>query len=461
VDFVLPEIVRPQQTRSKPAAHRDRRGRRRAPKSKVSAGPLEAPETADTQVRSPLELRLRLVMHPVRRTVALSAVLRRAPGCPETINLLVGDGIEVGAYGDDRYDDVDLEWTPDLLAGELRIKCRAGVQWLRSARRVHVFARDPNGPGLISVSAVRAGIGHAVICQSSDVEAIRLAAVSTGSSELQTHEHWRGIPDGWVVLSDYIPVRAAEPPLPRDLQTLDPGEGLEITFAGGPPIKANVYAVGRPPQIIITPAPDKASVTIGGAPATLTPEGSWVAPGWDAPGEHMIDVVPGPSLSYEIAPDPWTAGGWDFWDAHPHRFGDRTREPWASAMICGAEIRGPANEYIIAAETQPVLVALGARCGTAPLRARSGVGVSVGLIATPPAFLLSATGPRRSQGRVIWVGLVPTATRSGWYDAQWVAAVRTAAARRLPLEQEDPTGEDAWRKAKERARRLRSKRPRT
>jgi hypothetical protein len=267
------------------------------------------------------------------------------------------DGIEVSAYSDDRYDDVDLPWTPDLLAGELRIECRRGIQWLRSARQVHIFTRDPNEPGMVSVGAVRAGIEHAIVCQSNDVEAVRLAAASVGSVELQTHEYWRGIPAGWTILSGYTPTRAAEPSLPRGLQSLDPGEGIEISLMGAPPVRANVFAAGQPPRILITPEPGRATVTIGGAPATPTPDGSWVASGWDAPGEHMIDVVPGPSLSYEIIADPWVADGWDFWDAHSNRFQVGLKEPWANARICGAQIRGPADDYIVAAETQPILIA--------------------------------------------------------------------------------------------------------
>jgi hypothetical protein len=368
-----------------------------------------------------------------------------------------GDAVE--AYDEQRYDDLDLPWTSELLEGELRLTSADGFQWLRSARQVHIFAQDPNEPELISTSAARASIAHTLICRSSDAEAVRLAAAATGSSELQTHEHWQGIPDGWLVLSGYTPVHAAAPPLPSGFRTMDPGEGLEISFNGGLAVRARVYAAGHPPRIIITPAPGAASVTIGGVPAELSSDGAWTAPGWDRPGQHMVDIVPGPSASYEIAADPWLSGGWDFWDAHPERFGNGAGEPWARARICGALIRGPADETVLAAETQPTLVALGARAGATPLRRRADAAVSVGLVAEPPAFLLSATGPRRSQGRVIWLGLTPAQNPSRRHDAEWVTIVRSAAARRLPLVQADAPGEDAWRKAKERARRFRNRRP--
>lgn len=390
----------------------------------------------------------------------LSVVLTRPDGFPATVTVQAAGSRAIEAYDEQRYDDLDLPWTTELLAGELRLATADGFQWLRSARQVHIFAEDPNEPELISVSAARAGIAHTLVCRSGDAEDIHLAALSTGSSELQTLEYWKGIPDSWTVLSGYTPVHAATTPLPLGLRALDPGEGLQISFDGGLAIRARVYAAGHPPRIFITPAPGTASVTIDGEAAALSPDGTWIAPGWDVPGQHMVDVVPGPSASYGIAADPWTSGGWDFWDAYPERFGNGARDPWARARICGALIRGPADETVFAAETQSTLVALGARSGAVPLRRRDDLAVSVGLLAEPPAFLLSTTGPRRTQGRIVWLGLVPAQNISRRYDAQWIAAVRSAAARRLPLEWADALGKDAWRKAKERARRLRRKRPR-
>jgi hypothetical protein len=441
-----------------PAIHRDRRGKRRA--VTAAAPPQPVAPAPGAQARPPAEAKLRLSLHPIRRTARLSVVLTRPDGFPARVTVLEASSDAVEAYDEQRYDDLDMPWTSELLEGELRLMSGDGFQWLRSARQVHIFAQDPNEPELISTSAAKAGIAHTLICRSGDAETVRLAASATGSPELQTHEHWQGIPDGWLVLSGYTPVHAAAPPLPTGFRTMDPGEGLEISFEGGLAVRGRVYAAGHPPRIIIAPAPGAASVTIGGTPAEFSSSGAWTAPGWDAPGQHIVDVVPGPSASYEIAADPWLAGGWDFWDAHPQRFGNGAREPWARAKICGALIRGPADETVFAAETQPTLVALGARAGATPLRRRADAGVSVGLMAEPPAFLLSATGSRRSQGRVVWLGLAPSQNPSRQHDAEWVATVRGAAARRLPLVQADGPGEDAWRKAKERARRLRNRRPR-
>lgn len=447
-------VPRPRQS----AVHRDRRGERRA--AKAAAPSQQFPPATRPLARPPAEARLRLSLHPIRRTARLSIVLTRPEGFPARVRVLDAGSDAVEAYDEQRYDDLDLPWTSRLLEGELRLTSADGFRWVRSARQVHIFAQDPNEPELISTGAARAGIAHTLICRSGDAETVRLAAVATGSSELQTHERWQGIPDGWLVLSGYTPVHAAAPPLPTGFRTMDPGEGLEIGFEGGLVVRGRVYAAGHPPRIIVTPVPGAASVTIDGIAAELSSDGAWTAPGWDKPGQHMVDIVPGPSVSYEIASDPWLSGGWDFWEAHPQRFGIGAGEPWAQARICGALIRGPADETALAAQTQLTLVALGARAGATPLRPRADAAVSVGLVPEPPAFLLSATGPRRSQGRVIWLGLSPARNPSRRHDPKWVAIVRSAAARHLALVQADALGQAAWQRAKERARRLRNRRPR-
>jgi hypothetical protein len=443
---------KPQRQRPiQPAAYRDRRGQQRAvtASNEPSVGPLPVPSA-----RPPAEVKLRLSLHPIQRTARLSAVLTRPEGFPERVTLRVDGEASIGAYDLQRYDDLDLPWTEDLLDGELRLASAEGWQWLRSARQVHIFTDDPSGPGLISAGVARAGAMHTVICRSHDIAAVCNVTASAGSPELTAHENWKGIPEGWAVLSNYRPTHPAVLPLAAGLRPLDPGTGAEIEFEGGLPVRPKVFAEGHPPKIVIRPVPDGAAITIGGQPASLASEEGWEAPGWDTPGRHMVDVVPGPSAVYEIAADPWGRAGWGFWNAHEGRFGEGTAEPWARAEICGANIKGPAGQVVLAVDILSTLIALGARSGAVPLLRRPDVPVSVGLVPDPPTFLLSTTGLRRRQGRVIWLGLAPSMQNPRRSDPSWTAAVRTAATRRLPLEGADSLGEIAWRKAKERARRL-------
>jgi len=388
----------------------------------------------------------------------LSLVLARPEGFPERVTPTVNGNTVIDAYDAQRYDDLDVPWTSELLVGEIRVYSVEGFQWLRSARRVHVFTADPTEPDLISVGAARSGAVHAVICRSDDAAAVCAAAASAGSPTLTFHDRWRGIPDGWAVLSDYRPSHAADLPLAPELRPLDPGARIQIALKGGLAIRPNVFAEGRPPRIEISSLPEGASVTIGSQPAAQGASGSWEASGWTAPGRHMVDIVPGPSLVYEIVGDPAGAQGWQFWDAHAGRFGNGATGAWARAGICGASVRGPTGQLVLAMEARPILIALGRQSGVVALQQRGDALVSVALVPEPPAFLLSATGQRRSEGRIVWLGLAGVSAGSQRPDLDWAAVVRAASSRRLPLDGADPVGEQAWRKAKERARRLRRRR---
>jgi hypothetical protein len=440
---------------SKPAQHRDRRGQRRPTQPKLAAQPGEAsPETA-AALRTPAEARLRLIIHPVRRTISISVVLARPAGYPDSITLLLGAGTGVGAYGEDRYDDVDLEWTPSLLSGEVRLDSREGYQWLRSSRRIHVFSEQANEQGLLSVGSATLDSASAVVCVQQDAEAVRLAAVACGSPEPVSHDRWTGVPEGWAVLSGYQPTHAASMPLDPYLTTLDPGVGAEIRLSGGLQVRSGSFAQGCPPRIEIQPFPAGAEVTIDGRPAEVNDDGCWRAEGWDRPGDHLVDVVPGPSLTYRIVGDPWTEGGWESWDAQSGRFLGPNDAPWARTQICGARVSGPSGEHVVAAEAMSSVIALGLRRGVAMLRVRPDAPVAVGLLREVPAFLISSSGPRRIQGRVDWLAPPSGDRLARIIDLSWVAVVRSAASRRLPLSTDSPAGQEAWRRARVRARRYR------
>jgi hypothetical protein len=167
--------------------------------------------------------------------------------------------------------------------------------------------------------------------------------------------------------------------------------------------------------------------------------------------------VPGPSATYRILPDPWRKDGWETWDAHPARFGKSQSAPWAVAQICGAAVSGPHGEYVVAAEAMPSIICIGLRRGMATLSTRTDAPVAVGLLNDPPAFLISSSGPRRCQGRITWLDPTSHSPVTRTIDRGWIEAVRSAASRRLPLVGAAAAAEDAWRRARERARRLRKR----
>jgi hypothetical protein len=441
---------------SKPARHRDRRGARRM----LSPQPAsQRPASVVAAIRAPAEARLRLMLHPIRRAATLSAVLARPVGYPDHVNLLLDDGAAVSAYSEDRYDDIDLDWTPDLLSGEIRLDCKEGYQWLRSARRIHIFGEVADEPGVVSVGSAALSSPSTIVCRVEDAMAVRAAAEACGSPPLLSHDYWSGIPNGWTILAGYWPIQSATSELTSGMTGLDPGVGSEIRFSAGLRIRSASFAEGSPPRIEISPLPAGAVVTIDGQPSELGEDGAWRADGWDRPGDHLIDVLPGPSAAYRVLEDPWSKGGWEAWDAHPERFGALQHAPWAVAQVCGSTVSGPSGEYVVAAEATRSVVCLGLRCGSVVLQGRPDAPVAVGLLREPPAFLISASGPRRNQGRIEWLSPSAPGPSIRTIDPQWIVEVRAAASKRLPLDRAGPSARDAWQRARERARRHR--RPRS
>jgi hypothetical protein len=456
--FATEHHAQPGHQRAK-AVYRDRRGRKRArqPEIKPTATHSERQAAAE---RAPAEVRLRLITHPIQQTVELSLVLSRPEGFPGTASININGPLTIEAYDDSRYDDVDIEWLPETLAGELRYASRDGFQWVRSGRRLHLFAADPAEAGRVSVSTARAGVEHAIICSEHDAAIVSAIAASTGSPHLHSHEGWLGIAPGWRVLSGYTPSRNAQGITDAAFRALDPGYDLQIRLSGGLALRAGVYAQGHPPGIAIDTLPQDVTVTIDGRQAACNGAGYWEAENWDAPGTHLVDLIPGPSLTYEITQDPADADGWPLWNAHEGRSAERG--PWAQARICGTVISGPAGEAVIAHEARPTLVALGKQAGATALSKRSDADVSVGLIAEPPEFLLVSWGPRRHQGEIVWLGLEGAGSRRRQYpknaQAAWANVIRAAVSRRLPLRPQGNTaGRDVWQRAVRRARSLKKR----
>jgi hypothetical protein len=105
------------------------------------------------------------------------------------------------------------------------------------------------------------------------------------------------------------------------------------------------------------------------------------------------------------------------------------------------------------AQPMATLIALGQLRGVATLRQRFDTPIAVGLLREAPAFLVSASGPRRTQGRISWLAPSSASSSTRSIDPQWVAAVRSAALRRLTLDDASVAGQGAWRRARDRARR--------
>lgn len=428
--------------------YRDQRGKKRRP-------PLKTVRSPNQNIRS-ARADIRISLRNAEQRVKLTLMLRRPTDFPDTVRVaLNGDEIEVSEYDSDRYDDIDFPHAGDMLGGEIRIRSSTGHQWSRAPRSLHLFSPHPDESGCISCGAARAGESHVIVCKHEDESAVRDIAASVGSPPLVSHLGWTGIPEGWRVFSNYFPRHPATISLPTEFSPLNIDSPTVISLEGGMRIRGNQYADIEPPEIRISELAPKAEVTIDGKPAVLCTGRGWQAEDWDTPGAHRVDIVPGPSRTYNIVADPAAVNGWKFCNSHPDRFGENSCPPWAQAEICGAALKGPLDQTLIAVAGHPCTLTLGTHRGVTYLQPRENFPVSVALVPEPPAYLVSTLGQKRIHGSIEWLGSWNLEEEPVSPDLPWAHVVCLIAARQLSLVGAGSLGKLSWEGSKERARAIR------
>lgn len=439
-DALAPAISRPQ------AIFRDRRGARKPSAQKDSDAPQR--ERRATRFRQ-ADARLRLLVDRIRNRVGLAVVLLKPEGFPEEANI---DGTSVLAF-ESRYDDIDQEWTDVLLDGEFRLRDGAqGLEWIRGARPFHLFAGLPGETGLMSISAAPLAGDCTIVCRARDIEAIVAAAAEAGSPELRRLADFEGIPSEWVVLEGYAPVRALTD-LPEWLKPLDPGANIVIALSEGFEVRHATYAEGGAPLVRIEGMPGNCQVFIDAAPAERQQDGSWTAPGWDTPGQHRVVVVPGPSRSYNVMPDPAHCNGWEPWSAHD----DVVPLLSGSAAVCGAMVFCPDGRMVLATEPASSVVALGVQHEINSLAVRRDAPAAIAALPFEPLFAILSSGGRRDSNRILALDFPATAAENKprKFDNRWASTIREMAARRVPVRPATPAAKAAWRSITKEARRWR------
>ncbi|MGT2502690.1 hypothetical protein ACVOMS_21340 [Bradyrhizobium guangxiense] len=427
---------------------KDRRGSRRVAPARDAAQEPGLERRGTARVRQ-AEAKLRLVIDRRRKQVQLAAVLSRSDGFPEEIEIA---GESVLALDESRYSDIELDWTPEFLRGEFRRSDQVRrLEWMRSARRLHLFAALAGEADLMSVSAAETGIEYAIVCCDTDAAAIEQAAQAAGSASLRRLDGFQGVPSGWTILEGYIPTRAA-PGLSEWLKPLDPGAAIRIVFRGGFKIRASAYADVEPPQILLEGLPSNCEVFIGGVAATKEDDGSWTAPGWADAGKHLIDVHPGPSQSYEIIADPASGSGWERWSAH-----DTLAAPLAGmASACGAMVFSQDGRTVLATESATSVTALGAHHEMQGLTNRRDAPAAIAALPFEPLFVIVSSNGRWNSKIVVLNYLSDSSgQKPAKLDSRWIAKVRDVAARRVPIRPQTPAAQAAWRSATREARRWR------
>jgi hypothetical protein len=433
------------------AVFRDRRGARRSIAQRDEAEPRRE-RRASSSLRQ-ADAKLRLMIDTIRKRISLAAVLLKPEGFPDEID--IGDAA-VPTFDESRYDDVDLNWTDDLLDGEIRLKDEAQkIEWIRSARPFHLFTAASGEPDLVSASAALLGSRSTIVCRERHAAAIEAAATEAGSPALRRLEDFEGLPSGWTVLDGYTPVRALNSP-PDWLKPLEPSAETLIILDGGFEIRPAAFAQGEPPRIRIEGMPSNCQVFIDKSPAERHENGSWSAPGWDAPGQHLVDIVPGRSLTYHIMPDPALREGWEPWTAHA----SLAPALAGSAAVCGAMVFSPDGQTVLATEPASSVTALGARHEIKMLAIRRDAPAALAALAFEPLFAVLSSGGRKDDSKILVLDF-PAAVADQQprkIDNRWASKIRDMAARRVPIRPETPAAKAAWRSATREAKRWKRRR---
>lgn len=349
-----------------PRAPRQYRPTARGPASlRAPASPSPERETRDRAI--PIEVRLVFEKAGFCR---VSLLPRRAAGMP------IEFAVE-GAGSPPELQALQDEWYQDVMLPEIGRLLSEGIEWAGalpggatgrlslSGRGIFVLARHGELNGFVTTPRLILGEEHVVLCVAERLPDVRAAIALTESPEPTELDSDSGVPAGWVGLRGVRPKKPVAPSPGGDIiDALRPLPDVEISLAGGIRIDRQTWLSGFPPTIeLLGDASTLGVVTIDGQEATRSPEGGYVAPGWDSAGDHTVWCTSN-SRKYAIRS---AAEVWEPWDAYAWSLGEPTASGTQSRpAICGVLVRPPqvarsGSRPTVVAASNPILI--GARPG--------------------------------------------------------------------------------------------------
>jgi hypothetical protein len=300
----------------------------------------------------------------------VSLLPRRAAGMPVEFAVAgSGSPSELLALQDEWYQDVVL---PDI--GRLLME---GIEWAGalpgggagrlslSGRGIFVLARHGELNGFVSTPRLILGEEHVVLCMAERLPDVLAAIALTESPEPSLLNSDSGIPAGWVGLRGVRPWRPVDPSAGGDiLDALRPLPDVEIALKGGIRIDRQTWLSGFPPTIqLLGDTSTIGAITIDGQKATRSPDGGYVVPGWDAPGEHTVWCT-STSRTYAIRGgaevwEPWDAYAWSL--GEPSASGTKSRPGICGVLVRPPRVARPDSHPTVVAASNPILI--GARPG--------------------------------------------------------------------------------------------------
>lgn len=308
--------------------------------------PREAPpDLQDREGRDrALPIEVRLVFEKAGFCM-VSLLPRRALALPAELAVSgSGDPPDLIALQDEWYQDVALPDAGALLRGGIEWEGAFSdgrtVRWSLSGREIYVLCRHDDLNGFVSTPRLILGEEHeqVILCTSERLEEVRGAIELTGSPDPVMLDGANGMPLGWVGLRGVFPRTPVAPsPLGDILDALRPLAHVEIVLQGGIRLERLTWLSGYPPRIRLRGDVGAiGNVVIDGREGTLSPDGGYVIPGWNLPGQHQVWCASA-SRSYSIREG---AEDWEAWDAYTWSMGDFSAEGERNRpAICGVLIR--------------------------------------------------------------------------------------------------------------------------
>jgi hypothetical protein len=358
--------------------------------------------------------------------IAMSVLLRRgADGPEEAVVRLAADIASVLAIDETFYEPLPLASIDAALRDGLVIEAAAAPQrrWVRTRRTLHVFSERPGVAGFASLPRVVIGQENVVLCTTEACSAVLDLCRATGA-DTPLEVAGSGIPAGWQCFRNYWPKRPASlDGVEEFLLALNPMPDAAIELCGGIPVGRSTWIADRPPVIrLIGAEATEGEVTIDGGPAVHTEQG-WMAPGWNAPGRHLVRYL-GLSRSYEIAvPE----DRWDFWPAHQAE----------GLYACGAAVTDASGTRSLVLRV-PGCWLLGPQPGQIAWAAPSAYGSAIATPLFDPVWaILPRVGRTRPRPRMLVHSTPPLETSQGTPQAalrQWREILRNSVAKLQDLE---------------------------
>jgi hypothetical protein len=372
------------------------------------------------------------------------------------------------------------EWYQDVVLPDVGVLLRQGIEWegslpdgqtarwSLSGREIYVLCQDGNQriSGFVSTPRLILGEKHVILCSPERLQEVKAAIEMAGSPEPTTMDVTCGIPPGWVGLRDVVPrTPVAASTSGEILDTLRPLADVEIVIEGGIRLERFTWLRAYPPRIRLRGDVSAiGSVQIDGQEATVSPQGGYVAPGWDLPGEHRVWCASG-SRSYLIREG---ADEWEPWDAYTWSMGDASADAEPTRpTICGVLVRPPhaaaveSHAVMVPASNATLLGALPGQIYTCIVRHDIGTNLCRGFPSFSPVWAIP-TDPIGSDKRVAHVlmmgnpdppfrapGMLRLSGEEAGRVAAWCSAVLNSGRKGLRVEPADRQDASAlWREYK-------------